>query len=501
MSAAARAEKRVGIAGISHESNSFSSTPATLARFAERHLLRGDEIVDRHRDAHSTIAGYLQGAEKYGYRAVPLITASAAPMGPLTAETYETLLGEVLSAICSAGPLDGLFLYLHGAMVSEEYPDADGEMCRRVRDLLGPDVPIMTTPDVHANVSQAMVEHTTATVVYRSNPHLDTRERGLETACLMARALRAEIQPVQWLETPPFFVNILRQHTFEPPSLGLVQDAEAAMQRPKILSASFVLGYQYADVAEMGTSFLAVADGDRDAARETARWMAHRAWQRRSEFVADALSPEQALREAAADPGRPVVLMDVGDNVGGGSAADSTVLLQEAIRLEIPEVLVVLKDFQSASACREAGVGAEVSLRVGAKTDDQHGQPVAVRGRVRALTDGRFVEEKAVHGGGRFFDQGLTAVVETEGQHTLILTSLPMAPVSLEQVRSTGVKPERFKIIVAKGVVAPRGAYEPIAARILLVNSPGATAADPTLFTYRRRRRPLYPLEPDAAYP
>jgi microcystin degradation protein MlrC len=105
-----------------------------------------------------------------------------------------------------------------------------------------------------------------------------------------------------------------------------------------------------------------------------------------------------------------------------------------------------------------------------------------------------------VHGGGRFFDQGLTAVVETSQRHTLILTSLPMAPVSLEQVRSTGVKPERFQVVVAKGVVAPRGAYEPIAARILLVNTPGATAADPTLFAYHRRRRPLYPLEPDAAY-
>jgi microcystin degradation protein MlrC len=192
--------------------------------------------------------------------------------------------------------------------------------------------------------------------------------------------------------------------------------------------------------------------------------------------------------------------MDVGDNVGGGSAADSTVLLQAAIRLGVREVLVVLKDPASVRACREAGVGADVSLRVGAKTDDQHGVPVPVQGRVRALTDGRFVEERAVHGGGRFFDQGLTAVVETPLQHTLILTSLPMAPVSLEQVRSAGVKPERFKVIVAKGVVAPRGAYEPIASRILLVNTPGATAADPTLFAYHRRRRPLYPLELDATY-
>jgi microcystin degradation protein MlrC len=491
---------RIGIAGISHESNSFSSQPTTLDRFRERSKLRGDEIVARHRDAHSKIAGYLQGAGLYGYSAVPLFVASAAPMGPLTADTYEALVGEVLDAIQAAGPLDGLFLYLHGAMVSERYPDGDGEMCARVRRLLGPDVPIMTTPDIHANMSQQMVEHTTATVIYRTNPHLDTRERGLETAQLMARTVRGEIRPVQWLEQPPMLINILKQHTGEEPSLDLVRDAEEAAERPKILSTSLSLSYQYADVVEMGASFLAVADGDLQAAQDAACWMARRAWARRAEFVADAPSPEQALQEAAAYPERPVVLMDVGDNVGGGSAADSTILLQEALRAGIKDMMVVLKDPESVQACIQAGVGASVTLSVGAKTDDLHGQPVAVPCRVRALTDGHFIEDNPVHGGGRFFNQGLTAVVETPQRHTLILTTLPMAPVSLEQVRSTGVVPERFQILVAKGVVAPRGAYAPIAAKIVLVDTPGATAPDPSRFEYRRRRRPLYPLEPDAVY-
>lgn len=491
---------RIGIAGISHESNSFSSQPTTMERFAEHGLLRGEEIVARHRDAHSKIAGYLRGAQEYGYTAVPLFIASASPMGPLTRDTYETLVGEVLDAIRSAGPLDGLFLYLHGAMVSEAYPDGDGEMCARVRQFVGPDLPVMTTPDIHANMSQQMVDHTTATVIYRSNPHLDTRERGLETARLMVRTLRGEVRPVQWLETPPMLINILRQHTGEEPCQGLVQDVEEAMKLPKILSASLSLSYQYADVPEMGASFLAVADADLQAAREAARWMAQRAWARRSEFIADAPSPEEALTEAASCAERPVVLMDVGDNVGGGSAADSTVLLAEALRLGIGDLLIVLKDPESARACAQAGVGADVSLDVGAKTDDQHGRPVHIRGRVRTLADGRYIEDRPVHGGGRFFDQGLTAVVETEQAHTIVLTSLPMAPVSLEQVRSVGVKPERKKILIAKGVVAPRGAYQPIAARIILVNTPGATCADPSQFDYARRRRPLYPFEPHATY-
>ena len=490
---------RIGIAGISHESNSFSSQPTTLARFKEGGIYRGNEIVEQYKNSHSKIAGYLDGADRFGFEAVPLFIANAMPMGPLPRDTYETLVAEVLDSICKAGHLDGLFLYLHGAMVSEEYLDGDGELCARVRNLL-PDMPIMTTPDIHANMSWKMVENTTATVVYRMNPHLDTRERGLETAELMARTLHGEIKPVQWLEMPPMIINILKQHTREEPALSLIKDADTAAKRSRILSTSPVLGYQYADVEEMGASFLAVADGDLRAAKSAARWMAKRAWERRHEFVGDAPPPAQALKEATAFDGKPVVLMDVGDNVGGGSTADSTILLDEAIRLGIRDMLVVLWDPESVKRCAQAGIGAEISLKVGGKTDNMHGRPVSIKGRVRTLTDGRFIEEKPTHGGNRFFDQGLTAVVETDMEHTLILTTLPMAPVSIEQVRSTGITPERKKLIIAKGVVAPRGAYQPIAAKIILVNTGGACDADPFQREYKHRRRPLFPLESDATY-
>ena len=490
---------RVGITGISHESNSFSSQPTTLERF-KGGTLRGEEIIAQHRGSHSTVAGYLAGAEQFGYTAVPLYIASAMPMGPLTADTFETLVGEMLEAIRSAGHLDGLFLSIHGAMVSQEYPDGDGEICARVRQLLGPDIPIMTTPDLHGNISHKMIDNTTATVAYRMCPHLDTRERGLETASLMARTLRGEINPVQALEMPPMVINILKQHTREEPAIRLIQDAEAAMKRPRILAASAVLGYQYADVEEMGASFIAVADGDSQAARDAACWMAKRAWARRQEFVGDALSPEEALRGAAAYPEKPVVLTDVGDNVGGGGAADSTVLLEAALRLGIGDMLIVLKDPESVQTCAQAGVGAQVSLKVGGKTDNMHGSPVPIRGHIRTLTDGHFIETRPIHGGGRFFYQGLTAVMETEQKHTIVLTSLPTVPVSLEQIRSAGITPEHKQIIVAKGVVAPRGAYEPIAAKIILVNTPGATDADLSRWQYQRRRHPLFPFEPNASY-
>jgi microcystin degradation protein MlrC len=192
--------------------------------------------------------------------------------------------------------------------------------------------------------------------------------------------------------------------------------------------------------------------------------------------------------------------MDIGDNVGGGSPADSTILLAEILRQGVKDSLTVLADPDAVQACLASGPGATVALKVGGKTDQLHGDPVEITGRVRVLSDGRFVETQVRHGGWGACDQGPTAVLEVEGGHTVMLTTRRMAPMSLEQVLSVGIKPEKKRVIVVKGVVAPRAAYAPIAAQIVLVDTPGVTSDNPANFSYRRRRRPLYPLERDAQY-
>jgi microcystin degradation protein MlrC len=391
-------------------------------------------------------------------------------------------------------------LALHGATVSEDFPDADGEIVRRIRELLGDDIPIVMTLDLHANVSSQMVACTNATVVYRSNPHLDQKERGLEAATLMRRMLDGEIQPVQAVECPPLLINISRQYTAQPPALGLYEDAREVMTWPGILSASVAMGFYYADVEKMGASFLAVADRDHTLAVKAARWMAERAWNRRQDFQGDLVSPAEAVSRAAQATAGPVVLMDVGDNVGGGSAADSTLLFAEILKQQVSNALVVLYDPEAVNQCIAAGVRQPVALEVGAKTDQLHGQPVRLQGSVRTLSDGIFHESQVRHGGWGLSDQGITAVLETDQQHTVVLTSRRMAPVSLEQLLSLGIKPERKKILIVKGVIAPRAAYEPIASEILLVDTAGSTCANPSSFTYQHRRRPLYPLETNAEY-
>ena len=482
-----------------HESNTFAAFPTTLRTFRERGITRGDEILERWTGAHHELAGFIEGGTLNDFEIIPLLAAHTTPGGPLTRCAFEAILGEMLELLRGSSGLDGLLLALHGAMVAEGYPDADGDVVSHLREAFGK--PLVMTLDCHANVSPRMIRGTTATILYRSNPHVDQRERGLEAANIIAGTVRGEIKPVQALETPPFVLNISKQYTSQDPALGLIRDAELVMRRPGVLSASVGLGFAFADVEKMGSSFLVVADGDPDVAREQARWMAVRAWGRRQEFQMALPSPTEAVQRAASSSELPVVLMDVGDNVGGGSPGDSTIILDEILRQGVQGALVILWDPAAAQSCVEAGIGAEVRLEVGGKTDSLHGRPLSVQGVVGAISDGRFTDDRPRHGGQRIYDQGLTVVLETPQGHTIVLTSKRMPPFSLEQILSLGIDPESKRLIVVKGVIAPRAAYEPIAKKIITVDTPGSTSANIHGFEYKRRRRPLYPLESDASYP
>jgi len=483
---------RVGLLGFLHESNTFLPVPTTYADFAATSLTRGEEVRQRWQGAKHELGGLLAGCDEAGLSVVPGVATYAVPSGTITAAAFEQLAAELMAGIHL--PLDGLLVALHGATASVGYPDADGEILRRIREVTGPDLPIVCTLDLHANVSHEMARHTNAIVAYRTNPHLDQFERGREAALLMARTLKGEIRPVQAMETPPMLIQISRQHTAVEPARSLYADLETVLTWPGIVSASVAMGFYYADVPEMGMAFLAVADGDVALAERAAKWMSERAWERRAEYVGQLPSPEAAVKYAIGAPKKPVVLMDVGDNVGAGSPGDSTILLAEVIRQGAQKAMVVLYDPESVEACRQAGVRQSVSLRVGGKTDARHGTPVSIEGRVRTLGDGVFVETEVRHGGWGGGDQGISAVVETAEGHTIVLTSRRMAPMSLEQVISLGVHPERHRILIVKGVVAPRAAYEPIAGEVLLVDTPGVTSDNPAAFDYRHRRRPLYPL-------
>lgn len=487
---------RLAAVGFGHESNTFAPGQATLEDWRAAGILEGEQIRQRHVSAESILAGFFAyEAEQPDVELVPLVYAWATPTGASTAEAYEHLCDRMTGALREQGPWDGVLLPQHGAAVAEHHRDADGEFIRRVREAVGPDVPIGVTLDMHANISQRMVAQADVITVYQTNPHVDARSQGLACARLIGGTVRGEIRPVMALADPPLVVNILRQGTDEEPIAGLVKLAREQQERPGALSVSVVEGFPYADVAEMGMSFLAVTDDDRELAVQVVDTLAEAAWELRREMVGQALSPVDALRHADAAPAGPVLVLDMGDNVGGGSPGDSTHLLHAAREAGVSGMAMSICDAGAVRACADAGVGGRVEVSVGGKTDARHGVPFPVRGEVLALTDGRFEDPTPTHGGARFFDLGASASVRTDDGHLLAIHSRPAGTVSQEQFRTLGFDLSRAKIIAAKGVHSPRAAFEAIATRLIWANTPGATTADLAALEYEHRRRPMYPYE------
>ncbi|HEY8743590.1 MAG TPA: M81 family metallopeptidase, partial [Chloroflexota bacterium] len=276
---------RLALLGFHHETNTFATRPTSYDDFAQHSILRDEELVQRHAEAHSTIAGFLEAGRRLDATVVPLYYATANPSGMISRDTFEGIAAALLRALDAGGPWDGVLLALHGAAVAEGYLDADGEVVARIRADVGARVPIGLALDLHANVTAQMVDNATVTVLYRTNPHLDPRQRAFECGEFVVRTVRGEIHPVQALETPPLVINIVTQGTEEEPLRSLMAAADAVIARPGMLTASVAVGYPYADVPEMGAAFLAVHDGDPSAARAAAQELAALAWQRRAAFV------------------------------------------------------------------------------------------------------------------------------------------------------------------------------------------------------------------------
>ena len=487
---------RVGILSLIHESNTFAVTPTTTAMFRRDQLLIGDEVRRVYDGGHNQISGFLAYLQATAIEPVPIFHASTPPSGTITRHTCDELVEMMFEALGEAGELDGYLVSPHGANAGEgdDYRDLDGFWLTRLRQRVGAARPIICVIDPHANLSARMVAACDATIAYRSNPHLDQRERGDEAAKLIERTLKGEIRPVQRAAFPPMGINIERQGTTEWPCRPMYELADDQMNTPGVLSNSIVLGFPYADVEEMGSAAIAVTDGDPDLAQELADELAAYMVEHRAEFVGEYTSVEAAVDQAVAKTG-PICLLDMGDNVGGGSAADGTLIAHEIHRRGDTSAHVCLYDSESQEQARQAGVGAQLELSMGGKTDDRHGEPLTAAVTVTSLHDGQFQESEIRHGGYTDFDMGPTAVVTTESGLTISLTSLRTVPVSLGVVTSVGLDPADFQILVAKGVHSPVAAYREVCAGLIRVNTPGATAADMRTFDYEHRRRPLYPFE------
>ena len=498
---------RLAALGLLHETNTFSPNPTGLAQFplfavgtdqpSNVGIITGQQLWNVHAGTKTTLGGYHAADSLPGVDVVPLVFATAPPAGTITSEAFEEIWRLTAEALEREGPFDGVLMAQHGTSVAEGYLDADAEIIGRVRRAVGPRVPIGVVHDTHGNISPAQVAPATVTRLWQTNPHVDCSEQGLACAELIVRPSRGEISPVQAIEKPPLVLNILVQGTSMEPMRTFLAAARELEREPGMLSASIGEGFSYADVPHLGMAFIAISDGDPELARRGARRLADLAWEMREQCDTQVRTPDEAITEGLAreDP-RPVVLLDVGDNVGAGTPGDGTILLEALIRRRVPSFLVTI--FDPAAVQATATVGARVDLEVGGHTDDLHGPPIHIRGTTRAVAENRW-EDRRASGGWVAFDAGLSTLVDLDEGGAVLLTTNSMPAAGAGIYTALGIDPADYRMIVSKAVHSTRDGY-PMAQGFIEVDTPGLAASNLSHFTYHHRPRPLFPLERDATY-
>jgi len=489
--------KRVMLAGFAHETNMFSPFPTRLEDFVLRGILYGDEIIEKRRNTNTEVGGSIEVLEKSGVEIVPSIDGHAMPSGVVTEEAVDTFLGAMLDTLEKVN-VDGVILHLHGAMVTEEHDDGEGYVIERIRDRVGSGVPIAVTLDLHATLTPLMIEKADFITVYRTYPHMDLAERGREAAEVMLKMLNGEIKPVMALSKPPVIIgppmNVLP--TDMPMKAVYERAREMEARIPGVVAACPAHGFIQQDVPHAGIGVVVTTDDDPDLAQKLADELGDMMFAHRKEYLVELPGPEETIRLAKESTKPPVAIADTGDNIGAGTPGDGTALLHEIFRQGVDTAFVALWDPEAAREAAEAGVGSTVTLEVGGKSDPVYGPPVKITGKVRAITDGVYLNRGwGGYRAGVVDDMGLSVRIDVDGV-TILLNSIATSPNNIMHAKSIGIYPEDYRMSVCKGGLAFREAYKPpVVNSYIQSDTPGYSSSNMENFTYKRIRRPVFPLD------
>lgn len=488
---------RVAIGGIWHETNTFANTRTTLDAFRAYQLTRGDEMRTRNENVRNEIGGMIAGARENDLQLAPTLFAGAVPSGMVARETYEQLVTWLLDDITRTH-FDSVLLVLHGAMVAEDVPDADGEILKRVCAVVG-NKPIVATFDIHANLSAAMAQNADVLVGYDTYPHVDVYERGIEAAQVMGEILRGEIHPTVAFEPIPLLSVPQAQHTSKSPMREIMARRAEIGNDPRVITASVAVGYPYSDIPDAGMSVVVTTNNEPELAHAYAQELKEMIWAEREKFVVKNMLVDEAVRRALESNETPVILVDVADNIGGGSPGDGTVLLQALLDAHAQKTVVTIADAEAVAQAIDAGIDQTLTLNVGGKTDAMHSAPVEVRGRVRLISSGDYVH-KGSYMTGTVMQMGHTVVLDCDGLD-LVLMERKTMPFDAQQLRSLGIEPADQNIIVVKSAIAWQAAYGDLARAAYYVDTPGICTANLKTLPYRNVRRPIFPLDDSTSPP
>ncbi len=486
---------RIGVLQVWQESNHFNPVVTTVKDFESFLVGFGREGLERFSEGEE-VGGFVEGLRAWSAPAEPvgLFMAQAWPYGPVSTEAAQWLLDQLTESLSGAGELDGLLCSLHGSMVSQDTDDLDGALLQCVRRSVGPTIPIVATIDLHAYLTDAMLEHADALVAYHTSPHIDRLQTGRRGASVL-EAIFGGANPVAGVTRLPMITSGEKTVTHGPALAPVFEKLRELEQQPQVLSASVLMTQPWLDVPKLGWSILAITDGDRPLAERASEELAEMCWQRRTSFLSDDFcdAPQSVDRALACD-GKPVVIADGADSTNSGSPGDSVHLLAAMIDRSIPDgALTIMVDPEAVDHARAAGEGGTFNLAVGGKRDHIYSRPLQVRGTVQALRRARYV--LSGHLGDRMpIDMGNAAIVKI-ADVTLLLVEKTGPGSSPAMYRCVGLEPEEFKIVVVKSPAGFRAEFEPIAAEIILTACPGCANPHIAQVPYSRVDRPVWPLD------
>jgi microcystin degradation protein MlrC len=483
---------RIAVGGFLHETNTFAPTKATYDDFVHGggwpSMAQGDSVLKTMRHINVALAGFIEAADVKGWQLSPTIACAASPSAHVTKDAFERIVEAMVQGIAAAGPLDAVYLDLHGAMVTEHLDDGEGEILARVRRLIGNERPLVVTLDLHANVTPAMIDHADALIAYRTYPHVDMADTGRAAAKHLALLLETRQRLAKAFRQLPFLIPISWQATYDQPAKSIYEKL-AARESDAVPTLSFAPGFPAADFPDCGPSVFAYGrtQADADAAAEAIVRLVE---SHEDDFDGKIYSPDEGVRHAmelAKTAARPVVIADTQDNPGAGGDSDTTGMLRALVKNGATRAaLGMICDPEAARAAHAAGEGASVTLALGGKSGILGDEPFAETFVVEKLSDGKFVAPGPYYGG-RNMKLGPSACLRIGGVR--VVTASHKAQLADQAMyRFVGIEPTEQKILVNKSSVHFRADFEPIAAQLLICAAPGAMPADTAALPWTRLR-------------
>ena len=485
---------KIAIAQYAQESHSFSPVPGSWSQFQAGHVLRGSALIDHYQNTRTAISGAIDVTRPENVELVPLMGCFATSAGPLAQDVFDSLLSEMVERLRSALPVEGVFIELHGAMLAEHDDDATALVLEAFRAVVGPNVPIAGTLDLHANVTARLAQAADILVGYKTFPHVDMYETATRAAQLLLDLIAGRSRPAIVLRRLPMILPGENGKTTEGPFAEVMQQAIDAETEPGILSVSVFSVQPWLDVPDVGCSVLVMTDGDVVLASEKADQLADNFWARRHAFAVDLVPLTEAVERASSAEHGPIILSDASDAPSSGAPGDGTAILRALLEAKLQSsALINIVDLVAVEAAILAGVGETVTLSVGARSTTAFGDPVRVTGHVRLISDGAF-RHKGPGFRGAEFQRGRTVVLEI-GSICLQIMERPVIQWDAELYRSVGLEPRDAQIVVVKSPAGFRADYAHFAHDIYIVDSPGICSSNLLSFPWKRIKRPCYPLD------